>query len=149
MQQKPAPPTSSAEPQQDDPAVESNPTKFVQDATNQVPPQMHHSNSNMPPQQVYVSSGEVTGLESQFQNMGIQQGVGAMNGHHHHAEGEGEGNEEGEEGDDDPLKLFVGQVSDVLKVPVYLTTALVLELEIHEINQASHCFNRLYGRSFD
>ena len=54
----------------------------------------------------------VSGLESQFQSLGLQQQPGDDNAGVH---GEGDGLEdlEGDSGDgeDDPLKLFVGQVS--------------------------------------
>jgi len=128
MQQKPVPPTANGElPHEEDPAADS----YVHDASSQVPPKMHtHMNGSMPPQQVYVETNMgppngVAGLENQFQSLGIQSENGGMvNGHdnNHHpgntattADGENteldEGDDiEGGEGEDDPLKLFVGQV---------------------------------------
>ena len=111
--QKPAPPAANGElPHEEDPATDT----FVTDASTQVPPQMHNNmNGGMPPQQVYVETMEhhhvqppngVNGLETQFQALGIQPGHDDDN----YGEEDTEGNDEGGEGEDDPLKLFVGQV---------------------------------------
>ena len=98
-------------PHDEDPAADNN---FVHDASTQVTPQMH-INGNMPPQQVYVETmghhhvqppNGVNGLETQFQALGIQPGHDDDN----YGEEDTEGNDEGGEGEDDPLKLFVGQV---------------------------------------
>lgn len=126
--QKPSPPPANGEqlPHEEDPAADSN---FVTDASTQVPPQMHTNGGGMPPQQVYVETtgppaggpppvmpNDVSGLETQFQSLGIQQhqpGGGGDNAGH------GEGDElediEGEGGEDDPLKLFVGQVRNYIR----------------------------------
>ena len=119
--QKPTPPVANGEqlPHEEDPASDSN---FVTDASTQVPPQMHTNGGGMPPQQVYVETtgppapgmpNDVSGLETQFQSLGIQQqqpGAGGVDN-----AGHGEGDDdiedlEDEGGEDDPLKLFVGQV---------------------------------------
>ena len=65
-------------------------------------------NGGMPPQQVYVNTGMVRhgmpGLETQFQSLGMNDVPDVS----HH---DGEGTENDEEGnEDDPVKLFVGQV---------------------------------------
>jgi len=118
MQKPAAPPTQNGEhPHEEDPAAENN---FVVDASTQVPPHMHtNMNGNMPPQQVYVENmaqPNVAGLETQFQALGLQGEEGMANSHdNNHPPPEGdiehsEGNDEGGDGEDDPLKLFVGQV---------------------------------------
>lgn len=119
--QKTPPPTANGElSHEEDPAADN----FVHDASTQVPPQMHtNMNGGMPPQQVYVENNigqppnTMAGLETQFQTLGMQQqDEGASNDHdNNHSPPEGsvehdEGNDEGGEGEDDPLKLFVGQV---------------------------------------
>jgi hypothetical protein len=66
-------------------------------------------NGGMPPQQVYVNTAmahhDMVGLESQFQSLGMHE---VQDVSHH----DGEEDEEGAEGntDEDPVKLFVGQV---------------------------------------
>lgn len=76
-------------------------------------------NGGMPPQQVFVNSAMVhphhgmVGLETQFQGFGIQDG-GHESGYH-----QSDGDEDAEEGngEETPVKLFVGQVrySDMLR----------------------------------
>ena len=116
MQKPTSVPTTNGEhPHEDDPAADNN---FVHDASTQVPPQMHTSvNGGMPPQQVYVENmtpSNVGNLEAQFQTLGIQGDDGVTKVHNHQSsEGDTEHdelNDEGVEGEDDPLKLFVGQV---------------------------------------
>jgi hypothetical protein len=135
--QKPEPPTGNGDPRDEDPAADS----FVHDATSQVPPQMHSNmNGGMPPQQVYVDNmgqPNVAGLDTQFQALGIQpeEGINGQ-GHEHDPEEdiEDEGNDEGGDGEDDPLKLFVGQVSNDRRatdvqyhpMPMYPSVALVM-----------------------
>lgn len=117
--QKPSPPTNGDLPHEEDPAADN----FVHDASTQVPPQMHtNMNGGMPPQQVYVETmgqNNVAGLDTQFQALGIQGEEGIVITHDNnqltegdveHDEGNDEGNDEGGDGEDDPLKLFVGQV---------------------------------------
>lgn len=93
--------------------------------------QMHtNMNGNMPPQQVYVdnmhggnpqgstttNNSNVAALESQFQALGMPSGEGMVNGGSVDvtkptAEGvDPEEEIDGTDGEDDPLKLFVGQV---------------------------------------
>ena len=69
-------------------------------------------NGGMPPQQVYVNTSMVhphgmVGLETQFQTLGMNE---VQDGVHHG----GEGDEHGQEGhgEDEPVKLFVGQVRE-------------------------------------
>jgi hypothetical protein len=69
------------------------------------------SNNNMPPQQVYVNSDAIAGLEHQFMSLGMNSG--GENGEVHQesnnttsSDNDGEQNSE-----DEPVKLFVGQVS--------------------------------------
>jgi hypothetical protein len=68
-------------------------------------------NGGMPPQQVYVNTAMMhhgmVGLETQFQALGMNEGQDGML---HDCEGD-EGGEEGN-GEDEPVKLFVGQVRD-------------------------------------
>jgi hypothetical protein len=111
MQQKPGvtPTTNGEHPHDEDPAADNN---FVTDASTQVPPQMHTSmNGGMPPQQVYVENN-MNGLETQFQSLGM--GDDGVKGHDDSQDPEDteldEVNDEVGEGEDDPLKLFVGQV---------------------------------------
>ncbi|CAB9505389.1 Elav-like family member [Seminavis robusta] len=119
MQQKPSAPNANGEmPHDDDPAADN----FVVDSSTKVAPQMHtNMNGNMPPQQVYVENNnmgpnmgppKVAGLETQFQALGIHGEEGTINNNHEPREGEVEDSEgnDGAEGEDDPLKLFVGQV---------------------------------------
>jgi hypothetical protein len=86
----------------------------------------------MPLQQVYVNSpaelgnhmsmlhhpGSMAGLESQFQSLGLRQEEGTTSSTDPSSDPNGDvdeddedDNEEGDEGEDDPIKLFVGQVS--------------------------------------
>lgn len=88
--------------------------KYQQQENNNVlPPQP--MNGTMPPQQVYVNAPIDTGphqdvgsLEAQFQSLGVNapadgQGEGVN-------DEAGEGDNDGEENDEEPVKLFVGQV---------------------------------------
>jgi hypothetical protein len=65
-------------------------------------------NGGMPPQQVYVNTAMVhhgmVGLETQFHALGMNEGQDDMLH-------DGEDGEEGN-GEDEPVKLFVGQVRD-------------------------------------
>lgn len=66
-------------------------------------------NGGMPPQQVYVNTSMghhhgIPALEQQFQSLGMNEAQDV--GHH---DGEGPDNDE-EDTEDDPVKLFVGQV---------------------------------------
>lgn len=107
-------PSDGEHPHEDDPAADNN---FVPDASTRVPPQMHtNMNGGMPPQQVYVENN-VANLESQFQSLGMgDDGTGKGLDNSQNPEGDTEdeegleGLDEGGEGEDDPLKLFVGQV---------------------------------------
>jgi hypothetical protein len=66
-------------------------------------------NGGMPPQQVYVNNAmahhHMAGLETQFQSLGMSE---VQDVSHH----DGEGDDTGEDGndEDEPVKLFVGQV---------------------------------------
>jgi hypothetical protein len=86
----------------------------VHDASTQVTSQMH-MNGTMPPQQVYVESmgpNKVAGLETQFQSLGIH--GDDVNTHDNRQDDdddiEDDDEDEGGDGEDDPLKLFIGQV---------------------------------------
>lgn len=75
-------------------------------------------NGNMPPQQVYVHPGMghpgMTGLESQFQALGFRQEEASStepSSTQTNPNADDEDDHEGDDGEDDPLKLFVGQVS--------------------------------------
>ena len=65
-------------------------------------------NGGMPPQQVYVNSVMVnhgmSGLETQFHALGMNE---AQDASHH----DGDGDEATGLGEEEPVKLFVGQVS--------------------------------------
>jgi hypothetical protein len=68
-------------------------------------------NGGMPPQQVYVNNAmahhAMGGLEAQFQSLGMNEVQD--DGHYHEGDEDGmEGNEE-----DEPVKLFVGQVREL------------------------------------
>jgi len=87
----------------------------------QVPSQNYHPptmNGNMPPQQVYVNANGMghpgmTGLETQFQSLGFAQEDGGYdpNGHSQQNGDSATGDDnDGEDTEDDPVKLFVGQV---------------------------------------
>eukprot|EP00339_Tiarina_fusa_P022428 CAMPEP_0117031000 /NCGR_PEP_ID=MMETSP0472-20121206/22330_1 /TAXON_ID=693140 ORGANISM="Tiarina fusus, Strain LIS" /NCGR_SAMPLE_ID=MMETSP0472 /ASSEMBLY_ACC=CAM_ASM_000603 /LENGTH=357 /DNA_ID=CAMNT_0004739231 /DNA_START=141 /DNA_END=1210 /DNA_ORIENTATION=- len=65
--------------------------------------------SGMPPQQVYVTTAvahhHMAGLETQFQSLGMHE---VQDVSHHDGEGDGTGEDGNDE--DEPVKLFVGQV---------------------------------------
>ena len=68
-------------------------------------------NGGMPPQQVYVhtaiSHHHVGDLDTQFQSLGMNEIQDVSNPDGGEGDAEGEGNDE-----DEPLKLFVGQVRE-------------------------------------
>jgi hypothetical protein len=108
--QKPsaAPANGEHQPHDEDPAADS----FVHDASTQVTPQMH-MNGTLPPQQVYVESmgpNKIAGLETQFQTLGIHGEDGNTHDNRQDDDDVEDEDDEGGEGEDDPLKLFVGQV---------------------------------------
>jgi len=91
--------------------------------------QMQLPSGSLPPQQVYVSSGmpgmpgmpsvpgsAIAGLENQFQSLGFKQedSIGtdqlSSSGPNSESNNPDEAEIEGEESEDDPIKLFVGQV---------------------------------------
>jgi hypothetical protein len=77
-------------------------------------PGMPIMNGNMPPQQVYVNTvmghqhHAMMALENQFHSLGMAEGHDGS-----HLDMEGDDNDGGEGGEDDPVKLFVGQVRNV------------------------------------
>jgi hypothetical protein len=78
--------------------------------------QMH--GYGMPPQQVYLNGAGVhmdhppnlVGLESQFESLGFRQEEASLTEPSSTQTNQNGDEEEGEEGDDEPVKLFVGQV---------------------------------------
>jgi hypothetical protein len=85
-------------------------------------PGMPSMNGNMPPQQVYVNNTAMgnhhhhamMGLENQFHSLGMTEGMSVgHDGSHYDMEG---GEHDGEEGggEEDPVKLFVGQVRNTV-----------------------------------
>lgn len=111
VQQKPPPPMKGdgLPPSVDEKKESPSADGYIQhDASLHQVPTMP-MNGGMPPQQVYVNTmtnhGMTTGLEAQFQAVGIDDV-------HNVVQQEDEGDEGGDEGDDEdePVKLFVGQV---------------------------------------
>jgi hypothetical protein len=77
-----------------------------------MPITMNGNSNNLPPQQVYVNGNHhnamMNGLENQFHSLGMTEGH-AEDSHTLDLEEEDNDGEEGG-GEDDPVKLFVGQV---------------------------------------
>ena len=90
--------------------------------------QMHDAmNGAMPPQQVYVSSvvpgmppASITGLENQFQSLGFKQedssghGTDQLTNSGPNSESNNLEETDGEDTDEEPVKLFVGQVRTLM-----------------------------------
>lgn len=88
----------------------------------QIPTQIEHAmNGSLPPQQVYVNPAigmghpGMTGLETQFQAIGFRQEEATASTEPSSTQtnpNENDGDDEGDEAEeeDDPVKLFVGQV---------------------------------------
>jgi len=99
--------------QSDDAADDSGGYAAHSQPVQEIPSQIHHQSMNgaMPPDQVYVSADvsseqynpELAGLNTQFQSLGIQRGVD-------NSESTDPEDLDGEESEEDPVKLFVGQV---------------------------------------
>jgi hypothetical protein len=110
----------------------SSPEKAVENEhEQQQQPQMHNSTMNgecssrMPPQQVYVNGDmdeghnshvmmgpDMTGIETQFQSLGFQPEAGGKPHHAGESDTAEEDNDETET-EEDPVKLFVGQVRNM------------------------------------
>jgi hypothetical protein len=86
-----------------------------------IPPEVMMTNgvNQMPPQQVYVNAeagmhGGITGLESQL--MGLQMNPPGVNGEATQNGEEDDDNDEPEEYEIEPVKLFVGQVRKLTRL---------------------------------
>lgn len=97
---------------------------YVPEPVHVLPPDLAHLNGAIPPQQVYVSASmpplhhaELNGIASQFQGMGFKQedsiGTDQLTNSGNNSENNNieETENEGEEYEEEPVKLFVGQVS--------------------------------------
>jgi hypothetical protein len=87
------------------------PDKILHESTTALNSSTNGNTNNMPPQQVYVNSDAIAGLEHQFMSLGMNSGgengeVQESNTNTASSDNDGEQNS-----DDEPVKLFVGQVS--------------------------------------
>jgi hypothetical protein len=113
-------------------------------------PQMHHAmngdSNRMPPQQVYVNGDieghssshmmmgpDMTGLETQFQSLGFQPEAGGKPHNAGESDTAEEDNDETET-EEDPVKLFVGQVRNI-----YSATISLVEVEFILDFVFGHC----------
>lgn len=100
--------------------LRANADPYAHESVEQSAQMYAHSNGVMPPPQVYVSAGVpgvpptgMTGLESDFQALGFKQedssGTDQLTNSGPNSENNLE-EMEGEDSEEDPVKLFVGQV---------------------------------------